>query len=61
MLRQVRETLHGALVHGPAHRAELLGTKRLAVGTHENGPSDLGAQFADVAGPVVPKEETPLV
>src|SRR5664280_999670 len=57
MLRQLREVLHGSLVQSPAHWAELLCTKRLAVGTDEHGPSDLGAQLADVAGPVVPQKE----
>src|SRR5664279_606348 len=57
MLRQLREVLHGSLVQSPAHRAELLCTKRLAVGTDEHGPSDFGAQFADVSRPVVPQKE----
>jgi hypothetical protein len=57
VLRQVHEALHDPLVHGPAHRAELLGAKRLTFRAHEHGTTDLCAQFADVAGPVVPQEE----
>ena len=57
VLRQLREVLHDSLVQGPAHRAEQFGTKRLALGAYEYGPSNLGAEFADVAGPVVPQKE----